>query len=101
MAGRYDSISRQFVRDRVADVGYIAAGSIVGRVIDANKLKHIFGNSRHNLGGLVSQFGSEVEAFKAIEAATVAAARQRGIIGIFETVVTVGAHQVCEGQCHK
>ena len=62
--------------------------------IDPNKLAHIFGQSRHNLDGLVKQFGSQEKAFNAIQKATEAAARSQGIKGSFEATVKVGTENI-------
>jgi RHS repeat-associated protein len=62
--------------------------------IDPNKLRHIFDNARHDLGGLLSQFKSQEEAFAAIQGATEAAAQQQKLTGIFETTVQVGGQAI-------
>ncbi|WP_126962104.1 RHS repeat-associated core domain-containing protein [Xanthomonas arboricola] len=59
----------------------------------ANKIGHIFGQARHNLGGLVNTFGGEAKAFKALEKATVKAV-DASKSGKFETVVKVGGQNV-------
>jgi len=58
--------------------------------VDMNKLNHLFDQARHNLGPLVAQFGSREAAFEALQTATQAAVRSRGITGVFETTVNVG-----------
>lgn len=46
---------------------------------DANKLRHIFGNPRHNLGRLLRKFGgNEARAFRAMVRAADRATRRRG-----------------------
>ncbi len=65
----------------------------VGKV-DPNKLNHIFGQSRHNLDGVVKQFGSQEKAFNAIQQATETAARSQGLKGVFETTVKVGTENI-------
>jgi RHS repeat-associated protein len=62
--------------------------------VDPNKLKHIFGQERHNLGGLVKSFGTEEKAFNAIQQATEAAVRSNQMKGVFEASVRVGAQTV-------
>ena len=62
--------------------------------IDPNKLRHIFDNARHDLGGLLSQFKSQEEAFAAIQGATEAAVQQQKLTGIFETSVQVGGQAI-------
>jgi hypothetical protein len=55
----------------------------------ANRLNHIF-NPKHYLDPLVNQFGSQLAAYKAIQAATQEAVEAQGVTGIFETQVQVG-----------
>jgi hypothetical protein len=50
--------------------------------VDANKLHHIFDNPRHELDGLVSEFGSQEAAFEAIRNATQEAIKRENISGI-------------------
>ena len=44
-----------------------AAGAVGDGAIDVNRLNHIFGKSEHALEGLVTKYGSQVNAFKAVE----------------------------------
>jgi hypothetical protein len=69
-------------------------GAIEATKVDPNKLNHIFGQAEHNLGKLVSEFGSRESAFKAIEQATQAAVKNRGLQGVFETIVKVGTETI-------
>lgn len=62
--------------------------------IDANKLAHIFGNARHNLGPLVQKIGSQEATFTAVQSATQAAVRSQGLSSVFETTVTVAGQNV-------
>jgi hypothetical protein len=62
--------------------------------IDPNRLHHIFDNADHNLGGVVSQFGSQQAAYHAMELATQAAVDAQGIRGVFEISVQVGQQMV-------
>ena len=62
--------------------------------IDANKLHHIFADPDHGLGGLVSDFGTEEDAFQAIANATRDAVKAQGITGEYEIQVEVGRHSV-------
>ncbi|MBS1910947.1 MAG: hypothetical protein JST22_03080 [Bacteroidetes bacterium] len=62
--------------------------------VDPNKLHHIFGKSQHNLGKLVSEFGSEAKAFEAMQRAAEVVVKQKGITGVFEEVVQVGAQKI-------
>jgi len=64
------------------------------RVIDPNKLHHIFGQARHNLGPLVQRFGSQEATFTAVESATQAAVESQGLTGVFETTVSVAGQNV-------
>ena len=64
-----------------------------GGVARANKIKHIFGQVRHNLGDLSKAMGGDVKAFRAIEKATKRAVDVSNE-GRFETVVKVGREQV-------
>jgi hypothetical protein len=62
--------------------------------IDPNKLHHIFGKSGHGLGSLVEKFGSQEATFSAVQEATQAVVKGKGISGVFETTVSVGGHNV-------
>jgi len=68
--------------------------NLATRRVPPSKLKHIFGQARHNLDDLVRQFGSELKAFEAIQEATEAVVRNRGLTGIFETSVKVGTQKI-------
>jgi RHS repeat-associated protein len=72
----------------------IAAARVAGSVIDSNKVAHIFGQARHNLGGVLNQFGSADKAFIAIQKAAEAATRSLGTNGVFEVTVKVGGAAV-------
>jgi hypothetical protein len=67
-----------------------------GTLMNANRLIHIFGQARHNLSGLLSQFGgNQTAAFNAVQNATVTALSNAGVTsGTFQTTVTVGGLQV-------
>jgi len=71
---------------RAAEVASAAKGA------DPSKLAHIFGQERHNLNGVVNQFGSEEKAYEAIQKATEAATT--GSKGVFQTTVKVGTETV-------
>ncbi len=62
--------------------------------VDPNRLNHIFGQTRHNLGGVIQTFGTREAAYEAIRSATQTLASSGRIQGIFETVVQVGGHNV-------
>ena len=62
--------------------------------ISLNKLNHVFGQPRHNLGGLAKSFGSEEAAFRAIQEATEEAVRSQGIRGVFQTTVEVSGQSL-------
>lgn len=62
--------------------------------IDPNKLDHIFGQPKHNLDGLLKQFGIQEKAFNAIQKATEGAARSQRFRGNFETTVKVGTENI-------
>jgi RHS repeat-associated protein len=62
--------------------------------IQANKLNHIFGNAAHDLDSVVSTFGSEEAAFRAIQQGTEAAVQQQGLTGVFQTTVQVGGETI-------
>jgi hypothetical protein len=49
-----------------------------------SQLKHIFGKPRHNLDNLIKVYGSEQEAFNAIEKATRKVIKHKNISGVFE-----------------
>lgn len=63
--------------------------------IDPNKLHHIFGLEKHQLGSLAEQMGSREAAFNAIQAAGQSAATAANTTsGLFETVAKVGGMDV-------
>ncbi len=81
----------------MAAYGWLTAGAEVAgdaesAAVDANKLRHIFGNAGHNLSGLVEHFGSEESAFNAVQKATQGAAGR--LSDVFETTVNVGGQDV-------
>ena len=57
-------------------------------------MSHTFGQSKHNLDGVVKTFGSPEKAFGALQDATQAAVKNQGIKGVFETAVKVGGETV-------
>lgn len=84
-------------------IAFAASGKLVGAAgrveqagtgIDPNKLNHIFGDVRHNLGPIVRVFGTQEAAFTAVESATQVAVEAQGVTGIFETTVTVAGENV-------
>jgi RHS repeat-associated protein len=62
--------------------------------VDPNKLNHIFGEAEHNLGNLVSEFGSEESAFNAVQRAAETVVKSKGLQGVFEETVRVGTETV-------
>jgi len=62
--------------------------------VDANKLVHIFGNARHNLGPLVQKLGSQEATFSAVQNAAQAAVRNQSLSGVFQTTVNVAGQNV-------
>lgn len=62
--------------------------------IDPNKVSHVFGQSKHNLDGVVKTFGSPEKAFVALQKATQTVVKNQGINGVFETAVKVGGETV-------
>jgi RHS repeat-associated protein len=62
--------------------------------VDPNKLNHIFGNAEHGVDGLVDTFGSQENAYNAIQQATQGLVDQQGVTGVFEEVVNVGGQDV-------
>ena len=62
--------------------------------VDANKLHHIFDNPDHSFGDFVSQFGSQEEAFRAIENATRAAIKEQKITGRYEIQIEIAGHKL-------
>jgi RHS repeat-associated protein len=62
-------------------------------VLSAQRLAHIF-VPKHNLGGLVTKFGSQEAAANAIHAATAAAVQRAGTSGVFQMGVQVGGQTV-------
>ncbi|NMG72896.1 RHS repeat-associated core domain-containing protein, partial [Parazoarcus communis] len=71
-----------------------AVESLAAKGVDPNKLKHIFGQERHNLSGVAKQFGSEEKAFNAIQQATETAVGSQGLKGVFEMTVKVGTETI-------
>jgi hypothetical protein len=68
-----------------------AVGPGVGQL---NKINHIFKQTKHNLDGLVQQYGSPAAAYAALEKATVEHITARGVTSQFEEVVNVGGTNV-------
>ena len=60
----------------------------------ANKLKHIFGKSVHKIDDIVKEFGSQENAFQAMQEATQAAVKSKNLTGVFEVTVRVGRQDV-------
>ncbi len=60
---------------------------------DPNKLNHIFGNPAHNLDPVVQQFGSQADAYNALQQA-VGDQLGSGGTGTYSTVVNVGGYDV-------
>lgn len=77
------------------DVGVRSEGAGLSQAM-RNRLHHIFTNPRHqhNLQGVVGEFGSQLNAFNAMQRAINSRVARQGITGVFEEVVTVGSHQV-------
>jgi len=62
---------------------------------NANDLHHLFGLAKHNLGDVVTHFGSEQAAYDAIQQAIQAATTRQGLTGIYRHVtVDVGGFAV-------
>jgi hypothetical protein len=61
---------------------------------DANKLNHIFGQSKHGLDAVVQQMGSQEAAYKALQEATEAAVKKNNLTGLFTTTVNVGGETI-------
>ena len=62
--------------------------------VDANKLVHIFGNARQDLGPLTLIFGSQEVVFAAVQSAAQSAVRSQSLSGVFETTVNVAGQNV-------
>jgi RHS repeat-associated protein len=57
---------------------------------EANKLHHIFSNSQHNLGQLVTAYGGNQQAaYQAVQSAAATTAHQQGLAGIVQLAVEV------------
>jgi hypothetical protein len=63
-------------------------------IVDANKLHHIFDNPDHPFGDFVSQYGSQEEAFRAIEDATRNAVREQNITGEYKISIELGGRRL-------
>jgi RHS repeat-associated protein len=87
---------RSGIRAGAADDAAFKARTINPRPmpVGGNRLNHIFGQARHNLGPVVQKFGTQHGAFEAIQNAKQAAANSGRISGVFETVVHVGGFDV-------
>jgi hypothetical protein len=59
-----------------------------------NDLNHIFNKPRHNLEGLVKQFGSQEKAYEAILQATQSEVQSNGITGVYQTQVIIGTQAI-------
>jgi RHS repeat-associated protein len=75
---------------KLGAAGFLAAKSMA----DANRLNHIFGQARHNLGPLVQKFGTREAAFAAVENAAQSKVASEGLAGVFQTTVSVGGQNV-------
>jgi hypothetical protein len=62
--------------------------------LDPNKLNHIFENVGQITDRVAAEFGSQSEAFGALQRATESAARTQGINGVFATTVQVGGESI-------
>jgi hypothetical protein len=62
--------------------------------VDANSLHHIFDKPRHDLDGLVTEFGSQEAAFEAIRNATQEAIKRQNISGLYEIEIEVRGHKL-------
>jgi hypothetical protein len=99
LGGGSTAATTRFAAGRAA--GQAAAGAVTqaGRareaVADPNKLHHIFGEPKHNLGPLLNQFGGNQQAaFEAVQNAAQAAIQQQGITGKYKIVVNVAGLDV-------
>jgi RHS repeat-associated protein len=99
LGGGATAATTRFAAGRAA--GQAAAGAVTqaGRareaVADPNKLHHIFGEPKHNLGPLLNQFGGNQQAaFEAVQNAAQAAIQQQGITGKYKIVVNVAGLDV-------
>lgn len=79
--------------DQLASDSLLAARG-ASRIVDANKLNHVFGKAGRNLEPLVEKFGSQEGAFNAVQDATQALAESQGLSGIFKTTVQVGGQDL-------
>jgi len=70
------------------------ANTLTPPKVDANKLHHIFDNPRHELDGLVAEFGSQEAAFEAIRNATREAIKRQNISGMYDIEVEVRGHKL-------
>lgn len=62
---------RDWTASAAGDIlGEALAARGAGRIVDANKLNHIFGKAGRNLEPLVEKFGSQEGAFNAVQDAT-------------------------------
>ncbi len=62
--------------------------------VDANKLYHIFDNPDHSFGDFLSQYGSQEEAFRAIEDATRNAIEEQNITGEYKMQIEIGGYKL-------
>ena len=94
-AGRSREVAKKMV-DSAAEGGLAILGTkgLGGLAAQTNKIKHIFGKSEHKLDELVTEFGSQEKAFKAMQDATQATVKSNDLRGVFETTVRVGSQDV-------
>jgi hypothetical protein len=62
--------------------------------VNANKLHHIFDKPRHDLDGLVTEFGSQEAALEAIRNATQETIKRQNISGLYEIEIEVRGHKL-------
>ena len=89
MLGHVDEVAgSEFI-----DVGVYSEAASLSPAL-RNTLNHIFARTTHNLGPVVGEFGSQLNAFNAMQSAINSRVASAGITGLFEEVVTVGSFQV-------
>ncbi len=77
-----------------AEAGAGAGAEAGEAAADANKLHHIFDNPGHGLDAVVSAYGSQENAYAALQGATASAVQTQGLTGEFEMTVEVGGQSV-------
>ena len=93
--GAAKGLGKNFSEKLSAKLGSEAGFARIGRATDVNKLNHIFGQAKHNMGPLLESFGgNQAKAFNALETAAKTVVTQKGLTGVFKETVSIYGHDV-------